>query len=411
MVHQVSQQSRLAHICKALSDFRSRRAEADRNDNDSVHSTLDVLSRTTRSFWDLRDKWRHSLFFHLAFELVYISALVTFVVGSVCFLPEFEEWVALGCDLFFVGSVVLAVLVGYEALEELLCMCGLGVGVADLPHEGETHEAFSCCGASSKQWEMLLEKMMYCVGSIVFAVGSAFWKHPNMVEDEIAGDQSKMEVFVWATEMFIGGSAVFAFAAFVNAMSLHQTHPTFTGWAMATCSSYELGGILFVMGSVCFLPNMGCEDNMLALGAWCFIVGSLMYVLGAVIGLLRTWALFRLEQDAGDEVLMHRTSTASVERTPSSSYSHGPAGADMSRQSSDQPHVGEISHHQDGRHAFLTRSSSMIGAKGVGQPPPRHGAMLRTLIRQNSPGGGHAAMLRTRDPQNSPGEGGRHLDD
>ena len=40
------------------------------------------------------------------------------------------------------------------------------------------------------------------------------------------------------------------FATFLNALSLNSSGRTFAHWAVATCGIYELGGILFVMGSV-----------------------------------------------------------------------------------------------------------------------------------------------------------------
>ena len=48
-----------------------------------------------------------------------------------------------------------------------------------------------------------------------------------------------------------------SFATFLNALSLNASGKTFIHWAVATCGIYELGGILFVMGSVCFMPNQG----------------------------------------------------------------------------------------------------------------------------------------------------------
>merc|ERR1712232_290026 len=95
--------------------------------------------------------------------------------------------------------------------------------------------------------------------------------------------------------MFIVGSASFVFAAFANALTLHYKHPAFTGYAVATCSCYEMGGVLFVAGSVCFYPGVGCNEVMLTLGGWMFIIGSLLYIIGATIAFMKTVVVLLLE--------------------------------------------------------------------------------------------------------------------
>jgi len=109
------------------------------------------------------------------------------------------------------------------------------------------------------------------------------------------------DVLIWAIAMFILGSVMFVFAAFLNALNLHR-NVTFANWAVATCGIYELGGILFVMGSVCFMPNQGCGQGMEALGAWCFITGSLCYILGGLIELAKVVALLYLVQQQEEAV-------------------------------------------------------------------------------------------------------------
>merc|ERR1712194_173013 len=52
----------------------------------------------------------------------------------------------------------------------------------------------------------------------------------------------------------------------------------------------------FVMGSVCFMPNQGCGKGMLLFGAWCFITGSLCYIVGATIEAVKVVALLFLRQ-------------------------------------------------------------------------------------------------------------------
>merc|ERR1712224_319467 len=113
-----------------------------------------------------------------------------------------------------------------------------------------------------------MQHLCYLFGSIVFAVGSFLWEHPSQVALEVVGSQTRAEVLTWGIVLFIAGSAAFVFAAFVNALTLHYKHPAFTSYAVATCSCYEMGGVFFVVGSVCFMPGMGCNEVMLVLGSW-----------------------------------------------------------------------------------------------------------------------------------------------
>lgn len=54
----------------------------------------------------------------------------------------------------------------------------------------------------------------------------------------------------------------------------------FEVWA---ASSYLLGTILFTVGSVFFLSAVGLTTS----GAWCFVLGSLLFVLGATVNVLQ----------------------------------------------------------------------------------------------------------------------------
>lgn len=297
MPKQVSQQPHLTHIARCLERFSTAQWQLA-----AGHSAIGV--------------WRQSWSFHVLYEVVYLVALISFVVGSIFFLPEYDDWLDVGCNLFIFGSVVLAAMLGYETLEEAVNLCGVGV---EIYHTDDDMPEAVGCERNSRAWGVVIEKLGYFAGSVIFAVGTVFWEHPRTIAADVPGSQDTKEVDVWATELFIVGSAVFALAAFVNALTLHERHPTFVKWAIAACACYEVGGVLFVIGSVCFLPNMGCAESMLVLAAWCFIIGSLFYVLAAGIGLLKTLALFQLEQEDRDEDATARADSETFTQTASQS--------------------------------------------------------------------------------------------
>ena len=163
------------------------------------------------------------------------------------------------------------------------------------------------------------EKLLYLLGGLVFLVGTFYFQHPQMISHRIPSEVlAEEDVLFAAIWMFIIGSIIFVFATFLNALTLNASGRTFIHWAVATCGIYELGGILFVMGSVCFMPNQargiakaavrlrlfpapcqGCKEGMEILGAWCFILGAACYVLGDFIDFMKTSALIflRLRQE------------------------------------------------------------------------------------------------------------------
>ena len=144
------------------------------------------------------------------------------------------------------------------------------------------------------------EKLLYLAGGLVFLVGTFYFQHPQMLShrlpSEVLAEEDVLFAAIW---MFIIGSIIFVFATFLNALTLNASGRTFIHWSVATCGIYELGGILFVMGSVCFMPNQGCKEGMEILGAWCFILGAACYVLGDFIDFMKTSALIflRLRQE------------------------------------------------------------------------------------------------------------------
>jgi len=48
------------------------------------------------------------------------------------------------------------------------------------------------------------------------------------------------------------------------------------------------GSLLFALGSLAFLPHLGCTEGMVSIGAWNFIVGSGLFLTGSIVSLYRT---------------------------------------------------------------------------------------------------------------------------
>lgn len=228
---------------------------------------------------------RTHLQFALAVEALEVIAGVTFVVGSVCFLPAYSrdlEAFLLGCFLFVVGSLMYVVI------------CSITLAEA-IRYEG--------------LWSAeTAENALYTLGSWVFLVGTVLYWPPEAHYGNINWFQMHLSLSAYfnlfsrefeGTILFIIGSLMFVLAAFVNGLNQRAAFDSVrTRLLTATTSLYMAGGILFVMGSVAFLPNLGCGELMEAFGAWLFIVGSVFFVFGGLVAAVRTYTFFGDEEQA-----------------------------------------------------------------------------------------------------------------
>lgn len=76
-----------------------------------------------------------------------------------------------------------------------------------------------------------------------------------------------------------------------NLRSDDETDHSHKRWETFSALSYELGGVMFVIGSVCFFPSLSAY---LAIGDWLFIVGSILYLLVTGHELLEVHKYWRL---------------------------------------------------------------------------------------------------------------------
>lgn len=214
--------------------------------------------------------------FHYAVPILDIVAGVIFIIGSACFLPPYDHalWIFLtGCILYVIGGLIY-------------------FGIAALS-TWEMHKKNIYNPAD------VLENYMYLLGSFVFLIGTIlYW--PSKADQihwlldmdpwkelSLGSYFSLMSPEFEGTLLFIVGSLMFAAAAFANGLNHNDMSSVEGKLLTATTSLYMAGSILFVMGSVAFLPDLGCNEKMVVIGAVSYIVGSAFYTVGAAISLLR----------------------------------------------------------------------------------------------------------------------------
>lgn len=129
---------------------------------------------------------------------------------------------------------------------------------------------------SHKVWETF-SAFSYELGGVMFVIGSVCF-FPALSSYMAAGD--------W---LFIVGSILYLLVTGHELLEVHKywrRHGTQTfadRIEFVAAWSYVLGSVLFVIGSVCFLPAV----DAIVPGAWMFIVGSALFFIGGLVNILQ----------------------------------------------------------------------------------------------------------------------------
>lgn len=129
---------------------------------------------------------------------------------------------------------------------------------------------------SQFRWETI-NAILYKIGGVLFIIGSIFF-FPRF--------EAYADLGAW---VFFFGSLVYLvvtvhdLAEVRHHWRLSKSHDRDTILEYAASASYVWGTVLFTVGSVFFLSSVG----WLKAGAWCFVIGSLLFVLGACINVLQ----------------------------------------------------------------------------------------------------------------------------
>jgi len=231
----------------------------------------------------------------MAIETFDLIAGIIFVVGSYFFLPQYSKNITLflaACILYVIGGVIFLLISLWTLVEALL------------HHRSFTMEVF--------------ENILYAIGSWLFLAGTILYWPKKARYDYIEDlkDLSFGQYFNYFSPEFEGtllfalGSVLFAFAAFTNALNHRRFEEEMSQMLTAVTTIHMAGDMLFIIGSVAFLPDLGCNHKMLAIGAWSFIIGSMFFVIGALISMYRTLRIWRMREC---EALLNKKRLAGVE--------------------------------------------------------------------------------------------------
>jgi hypothetical protein len=232
-------------------------------------------------------------------EVVDIMAALIMLIGSACFLPTFSS----DREIFLTGCITYVI----------ATTAYLGLSIFTL-----------CEAVYEKGFESLeaCENSLYVAGALMFNAGTIlYWpEEANWPMTLASRELAVGQYFNWfspefeGTVLFIMGSLLFAMAAYVNGLSQTKFDTPVRKMFVATTTCYMVGALLFVMGSVAFLPELGCGQRMEEFGAILFVIGSLTYMIGGVISLIRT--SLQLEEDPEYSPLIRQRSPMPSLRSP-----------------------------------------------------------------------------------------------
>lgn len=246
-------------------------------------------------------------------ECVDITSGLIILIGSACFLPSFShdrDIFILGCILFVIGTT------GY-----------LGNSIFVLA------EALYMKGIDSLE---TVESSLYVAGAILFNAGTIlYWpEEANWPMTLAAREISPGQFFNWfspefeGTVLFIIGSFFFAMAAYVNGLRQSNFDTPVQKMLTASTTCFMIGALLFVMGSVAWLPELGCGQRMEEFGAVMYVIGSLMYVIGSVISVIRTSVQLEDPEYASIAEQAHFDHVQSERLSPAAAPRGGSLGSD-----------------------------------------------------------------------------------
>ncbi len=216
----------------------------------------------------------------LSSAILYIVGGISFIIGSIFFLPKHEPYSDFGAWIFFVGSLVYLTVTGYDLLESY-------------------YHLYLQERSTFWDWLELLIATIYVGGTVLFTIGSLLFL--SQIDEIVAGG--------WC---FTIGSLLFLIGAFLNVIQIVQ-ESSFVKLQLLniTAISFALGSTLFLIASLPYLSdrlNLNTHTVLFRYVGWEYIVGSILFLIGGVAYYYRLFQVKDTYQEDGNEVLIWKDS-------------------------------------------------------------------------------------------------------
>ena len=249
------------------------------------------------------------LFWEAINTLAYELGGVIFIVGSIPFLPAYNEYLVEGVYCFIIGSLLYLIVAVHDTFEVLEAAeedeDEDEEDMSDQDSSDDDNEQESKNEKSDKKAKKindgkhfsretrfrldLASSLIYVFGSSLFIVGSVVFlpsiQHPK-----------------FGALLFIIGSILFAVGALINMVQIFESHDGAAAslltalLANLTAASYLIGSTMFGVASVPYLFDFAetADANLIyTFLGWNYILGSVAFTIGGTINYVRARILLQ----------------------------------------------------------------------------------------------------------------------
>lgn len=191
-------------------------------------------------------------------DWVYLLGGITFVIGSIFFLPKMEAYGDTGVWVFIVGSLMYLLVTVHE----------LNISIKSIKE--------------NTIWARLefLSAIMYVIGTVTYLLGSILFL-------------SELDQVFSGAICFIIGSILFLIGALINVLEITNASSNKILQLMnGTAIMYISGSLLFLVASIPYVwHGVSIHDQSIIYSyvAVEYIAGSLLFALGGVISMIKTY--------------------------------------------------------------------------------------------------------------------------
>ncbi|MDJ1182629.1 YrhK family protein [Roseofilum casamattae] len=191
--------------------------------------------------------------------ILYLIGGFAFIIGSIFFLPRYEESIAVGVWSYFGGSCLYAIVTIHDLLESISHL--RSQNYVTRAHLTELYAA-----------------IFYTIGTLLFIAGSLFFL-------------PQIELITAGVGCFITGSILFLIGSCINVLQITQAGSLLTLQLLnATAICFLLGSVLFLVASIPYLwtiTNQQERNLLFTYVAWEYIVGSFLFWNGGIFNYYR----------------------------------------------------------------------------------------------------------------------------
>ncbi|MFB6275874.1 MAG: YrhK family protein [Halothece sp.] len=193
--------------------------------------------------------------------ILYIVGGFSFIIGSIFFLPQFDDLSDIGAWIFFGGSLVYLIVTGSDLLEATAYL-----------RSQKTKTIWN--------WLEFYIANVYVGGTVLFTIGSLLFL--SEIDKIVAGG--------WC---FTIGSLLFLIGACLNVIQIVKEQSFIKLQLLnATAITFALGSMLFLIASLPYLSEaLTLEDNWVLFSyvAWEYIAGSILFLIGGIFHYYRSY--------------------------------------------------------------------------------------------------------------------------